>query len=379
MKKLFNNWSDWAAAFIFATLLIVMFKVLSNVDAIGSMISNFMRIISPFLFGILIVYFLYVPCVKIERLYAKSKIKFLAKKNRFFGVMTTYLLLLLITGLFINFLVPILIANIVALINNIPVFINQILTWLNTLPEDSFLNGLNVTETLNNFSSEIVGTLFTSAQIEQYARGIMSIGGTLFNLVVSLITSLYILLDRENIAKFFNRAAKSLLNPSTNTKVKKYLRQVNDVLFAFISAKGLNSLINGVVVTTILLVLGVEYAFLLGFLAAIGNFIPYLGTLIAVTVIAFITFLTGGLGQAIIVLIPLLIFQQLDGNVIEPKIMSKNLKISPLLVIFSVVVGGAYFGIIGMFLAVPIATIFKQLLLEYISSKEAKALKTKKA
>ena len=69
-------------------------------------------------------------------------------------------------------------------------------------------------------------------------------------------------------------------------------------------------------------------------------------------------------------MIPLFIFQQLDGNYIEPRIMKSSLKISPILVIIAVVAGGAYFGIFGMFLAVPIAVIIKQILLEYISNAE---------
>jgi len=150
------------------------------------------------------------------------------------------------------------------------------------------------------------------------------------------------------------------------------LSQVNQVIFSFIAGKGLDSLINGVVVTGALLILDVRYALLLGIIAAIANFIPYLGTLIAMIFIGFITLLTGGVSQAITTTIILLIFQQLDANFIEPRIMKTKLKISPLLVIFSVFVGGAYFGIIGMFLAVPMATILKQIILQYIEHRKAK-------
>jgi predicted PurR-regulated permease PerM len=127
-----------------------------------------------------------------------------------------------------------------------------------------------------------------------------------------------------------------------------------------------------IAVTSLLLLFKVPYAFLLGFFAGILNFIPYLGSLIAVLMIFILTILTGGFGKAIQVLIPLFVFQQLDANFIEPRIMGFNLKINPLLVIFSVVVGGAYFGVVGMFLAVPIATIIKQLLTQYFDYSEKK-------
>ena len=141
---------------------------------------------------------------------------------------------------------------------------------------------------------------------------------------------------------------------------------INKVLFTFISGKGLDSLINFTAVTAILLILGVPYALLLGLIAGLANFIPYLGSLFAVLFIALITLITGGPTQAFWTLIFLLMFQQTDANFIEPKIMSHHLKISPALVVFSIIVGGAYFGLIGMFLAVPIATILKQILMEYI-------------
>ena len=153
-------------------------------------------------------------------------------------------------------------------------------------------------------------------------------------------------------------------------RIEKYLARINKVLVTFIASKGLDSIINLVVVTTILVAFNVQYAFLLGLIAGLFNFIPYLGSLIAVIFIGLITILTGGVTKALQVLAVLFIFQQLDGNFIEPRIMKTSLKISPILVITSVIAGGAYFGIFGMFLAVPIVTIIKQILIEYIDSSE---------
>jgi predicted PurR-regulated permease PerM len=174
------------------------------------------------------------------------------------------------------------------------------------------------------------------------------------------------LLEREKILAFFKRFGDRVIkNEKRRYRLQKYLAQINKVLFTFIAGKGLNSIINVFIVTTMLFILGVPYYFLLGLLAGLLNFIPYLGSLIAVTLITIISLLTGGLAFGLRVVIPLFIFQQMDGNYIEPRIMKTALKISPILVITSVLVGGAYFGIWGMFFAVPIATMIKQILLEY--------------
>ena len=117
--------------------------------------------------------------------------------------------------------------------------------------------------------------------------------------------------------------------------------------------------------------LGVKYAVLLGFMIGIFNLIPYFGAIIAVVIAALITLLTGGLGQCLIMVIVVIILQQIDANIINPKILGNSLKISPLLVIFAVPVGGAYFGFWGMFLSVPIVAVIKLLLTDYIEYKNS--------
>ena len=119
-------------------------------------------------------------------------------------------------------------------------------------------------------------------------------------------------------------------------------------------------------------IMGVKYAVLLGFMIGLFNLIPYVGAIIAVTIAGLITLLTGGLSQAIWMLVVIIILQQIDANIINPKIVGNSLEISPILVILAVTVGGAYFGLIGMFLAVPVIAIIKVLIEDFIDYKERK-------
>jgi predicted PurR-regulated permease PerM len=225
----------------------------------------------------------------------------------------------------------------------------------------------SVTENAGDFVTGFINT----ALIEQLALGVVSFAGELLSIVLGLVISLYILLDRERIARFLSGLSNALFKKTkVRLRVNRYTYQIHKTLFTFIASKGLDSIINIIVVTTILLIFDVPYAVLLGLMAGVLNFIPYLGSLIAVIIISLITVITGGFAQALQVVIPLFVFQQLDGNYIEPRIMKSSLKISPILVIIAVVVGGAYFGVLGMFLAVPIAVIIKQILLEYIHNAE---------
>jgi len=117
-------------------------------------------------------------------------------------------------------------------------------------------------------------------------------------------------------------------------------------------------------------VLKVKYAVLLGFMIGLFNLIPYLGAIVAVAIAIIITLLTGGISKAIWMAAIVIIIQQIDANIINPKITGTSLKISPILIIFSVTIIGAYFGVIGMFLAVPIVAIIKLMISDYIKYKE---------
>ena len=123
--------------------------------------------------------------------------------------------------------------------------------------------------------------------------------------------------------------------------------------------------------------MGVKYAVLLGFMIGLFNLIPYIGAIIAVAFAGIITLLTGGFEQAIWMLVVVTILQQIDANIINPKIVGNSLEINPILVILAVTVGGAYFGLIGMFLAVPIVTVVKVLIEDFIDYRERKKKETK--
>lgn len=124
-------------------------------------------------------------------------------------------------------------------------------------------------------------------------------------------------------------------------------------------------------------IMGIKYAPLLGFFIGLFNMIPYVGAIIATAISAIVTLITGGLSQAIWMLIVVIILQQIDANIINPRIVGKSLKISPLLVLFAVTFGGAYFGILGMFLAVPVIAVIKILIDDFIRYREIRKRRIK--
>jgi len=375
VKKESFERAKWIPIFIVGVLLIVVYKTMDNLAGIVVAIRRFAWVISPLLFGVLFAYFFYIPQQKIMKLYRRSRIKLISRRANGISVFTILLFLILIVAFVVVVIIPILITSAVDLAGSIPEYVNQVLNFIDNIPDGSIWDSFNITDTLTRASDDIVSRYVNLDGIEQVARGVINVAGGVFNVLLGMVVSLYLLLEREKVLEFFGKLRNMLFkNEKARDRLTKYISQVNKVLYTFIASKGLDSIINLVVVTIIMLIFNVPYAFLFGLIAGLFNFIPYLGSLIAVILISLITVITGGLSKAIQVLIALFIFQQLDANYIEPKIMGTTLKISPVLVIISVVAGGAYFGIIGMFLAVPIVTIVKQILIEYVSNSKEETL-----
>ena len=155
-------------------------------------------------------------------------------------------------------------------------------------------------------------------------------------------------------------------------KIKNYFNRTNEIFFKFLASQVLDAIVVGILTSIAMSILGVKYAVLLGFFIGLSNLIPYFGAIIGVAISSIITIFTGGLPKAIWMLIIVIILQQIDANIINPKIVGNSLKMSPLLVIFAVTIGGAYFGMLGMFLAVPIFAVLKVVIIDYVEYKNRK-------
>lgn len=367
----FNKSSKWFPIFVVVLILLLIYFALMNLPEITTGIIEFLLVISPLFYGILFAYFLYMPHLGLEKLIKKIRPRFIARHARGIATVVLFLLIVGLLAVILIFVVPIVVDSIVDLGTAIPLYVSSAIDYLNNLPEDSLLATLDIQSHIQTISTNIFLNVVNPAGIEQIASGVMNFAGGVFSAILGIVISLYILLERDRIAGFFTRLNHAIFKKeSKERRVRKYFSQINEVLFTFIASKGLDSIINIICATTILLIFRVPYALLLGLIAGVFNFIPYLGSIISAIIISLITLIAVDLQTAALVALCLLVFHQIDGNYIEPRIMKSSLKISPILVILAVVVGGAYVGIVGMFLAVPVVVIIKQILLEYISSRE---------
>ena len=363
------HWRTWAFYVTIGLILILVYKLLDSFNGLIFGIRQLLSVLSPFLVGILLAYLLYIPENKIENLFKKSRKKEIRKNARKLGIFFTYIITLLCLIIIINFIFPVLIKSVNELIGNVPNYYSKMIDSYNDLPDDSVFKTEQVYNALKEIQNIDLKQYVSMEKITSYIKGAVGIARGVFDIFVAIVVSVYILSERNEILSFFKKFIRAIFKEKTCNFIEKYFYRSNRVFFKFISSQFIDAVLVGIIATIVLNVLKIKYASLLGFGIGLFNMIPYFGAIIAIGFAAFITFITAGISKTIIMLIIIVILQQVDANVINPKIIGDSLKISPLLVILAVTIGGGYFGVVGMFLGVPVIAVLKILVNDYIDSK----------
>ena len=372
MEELRNHGKKWFYWFLLGLALILIYKALDNFTYVTDAIGQFLNLLAPFLVGVLIAYILYIPCQRIENTYMKSKSRFIKKEARTLSIITVYFIVVLILIILINVILPVVWESVVDLINNAQTYYTIAIDRYNNLPENSVLKSDVINELITNVQTINLKQYFQFDRVMEYLGKVIGAVTGIFNILVAVTVSIYVLSERTKIIRFLKRLTAATFKEATYKNIDKYYNHSNKIFFDFISSQFVDAIVVGILVTITMSIMGVKYAPLLGFFIGLFNMIPYIGAIIAVAISAIITLITGGLSQTIWMLIVVIILQQIDANIINPKIVGQSLKISPLLVLFAVTIGGAYFGMLGMFLAVPVAAIIKIIAEDYVSYKLTK-------
>lgn len=374
MKKLQINWLLWFQGLLFVAAAVLVFNAVMNLNVIMSAIGTFFSIISPVIMAAVIAYMLSRPCKWIEKWIRKTKYLGIKKRARGLSILSVYLMLIWIIYAVLSFIFPLLIGNIMDFIDFAPDLYNEIENFLMDIEWASLDEVFNIRETIGVFFADfdvqaIIGPVTQGlGAITNFA---ISTAAWLFDFFLALIISIYFLLYKDVIFVTIGRVANLVMKGENKSMLKYYVKQADDLFYKFIGAQFLDACIMGLMAVVLLVVLNVRFAIFLGIFVGVCNMIPKFGSIFATVIVVILTFITGGAGLGIWTAVLLTAIQQLDGNVIGPMIMGDALKINPILVFFSLLVGAHYFGILGMFLSIPAAALAKIIFMNVVEAKES--------
>ena len=348
--------SKYISYFILAVLIIVVYKTFDSIKEVFRYIRMFFGLLIPIFVAFAIAFVLHPLCQKLEIFYKKLKISKITKHCRGFAVATVYLAAAAFVIGFFYIVVPMLVKSIADLIQQMPTIVDNIGKYLYSIN----IAGYNLSPLLDQITVEEIVNRFNLADVNMYVNSITEFSKGIFNVILSIIISVYILLDRGGFLHTGKRIIDLMLPDKAEGIFFKYLNHSFRIMYKYINCQLLDMCIVFFLAFITLLVLRVDYAPILALFIGVFNLIPYFGAIIACTVTALLTvFTTGAITKGIVVAIVLIILQQIDANVIQPRLVRDSLKVKPFWVLCGISVGGGLFGILGIILAVPIMALIK--------------------
>lgn len=338
-------------------------RAIFNWDETSAFMMRLLGKLSPFLAGAFLAYILN-PLVKyLEKSVFSSRFRLRSGKLcRLFSILTTYILVIGLIILFFIFIIPQLASSIYELVLALP-STEDLRQWLNTLEAyfpsiDWILIEKPLNDALPGILSKIT-TLLTNLIPLVYTASV-SLVQWLFNLIISIIISCYVLSDSRILSHNFKKLFRVLLPETRYVSMMNTLADCNQIFGGFIIGKLIDSLIIGTICLIILSVFRFPFAVLISVIVGITNMIPYFGPFIG-AVPGFFIILIVNPKQAFAFLLVILVIQQFDGLYLGPKILGDSTGLRPLWIIFAITAGGWAAGPVGMFLGVPCVAVIAYL------------------
>ena len=363
--------------------VVLFYEIISNsvnfFEVVSSFFKGFVRIFAPFIYGFIIAYLLHKPANWTESQF--NKIKFFAKRSRMtriFSVMLVTVLALFLMTLFFYAIIP----NIIDSISQIVEHADDIIDPLQKLTDRIFSNEVvlgfldfaNV-NTTDISQSEILLNLLSSGQaiLESFANYLLSFilntGAFLYNVFIGLMAAIYINVDSKQLKNQF-RSFFSVLLPKSHHKLNRIINLADEMFLKYLFGKALCSLIVGILFYISASILGLKYALLISLIVAVTNMIPFFGPFIG-AVPAFIFALLSGVNIAFIVILVIIVIQQIDANLLAPKIIGNIVKLNGFWILVAIIICGKIAGIVGMILGIPIFAMLRTLIREWIDKRKA--------
>lgn len=362
MKFKFNSKYNTIAAYVLIVFVlgIIITAIILNLSDVIAAMGSIIRVLSPIIWGIIIAY-LMNPIVKIIEKYISKPIN--CKKSRpalSRGISIFITSVIVISGIaaLIAMAIPEIVSSIIGFLDNLPEYLSNLEKSINKHfdkhPElyDMFNEELsNIQKTILNWINKFTPqfTTFMNAATDKI---ILFMGG-LKNAVIGFVISIYLLFSKETFLAQSNKLLHAIFKREKCEKLLSLSNQANKVFIGFISGKALDSLIIGAITFIFMHITNMPYVVLISAIICVTNMIPFFGPFIGAIPSAVLVLLSEP-HKAIAFIIFVIVLQQIDGNIIGPKILGDSLGLPTFWIIFAILVGGGLFGFAGMLFGVPV-------------------------
>ena len=358
------EWNKKYAQVAFWVCVVILFTVISvfffaNYNDFGGYVNNFISVMNPIIYGVVIAYVLN----KIMKIYETKVFRFMDKKpgkmrlKRTISILCTYITFIAVLVGFIMLIGPQILAGLTDLRYNIPFYIETVEEWLLALSEENdtvhdlvFDLFAYVNDLVDKFG-DIVAEIMP--KITEWISGLITF---LKDLAIGIILSVYFLAQKEKFVAQGKRFVRAMFSEGKYNGAVSLMKQIDNSFGGYLIAMGVDSILVMFECLIIFGLCGIPYYPLISFIIGVTNFIPFFGPFIGAIPSAFIIFIADPM-KVLVFIILIVVIQQIDGNIIAPRIIGNHLDLSPVWVVIAVTVMSGFFGFVGMVIGVPLFSV----------------------
>lgn len=360
------------AVLIYICLAAVLILGIRYFEEVVGWISRLWNVMFPLIMGLVIAYVLNIILVRVERFYFPgSKNRFINASRRGVGIVVSLLLILGIFALVGGLVIPELIKAFGLIGRNVPVFMEDVAVWLE---ENSRVDAMKYLEELDwdDLAQKAIAAARSGlgSVLGSTISVVGSVVGSVVNFFIGLIFGIYILSGKEKLASQLRRILSAYVNRETVEKLRIVYHTADETFSSFIIGQCTEAVILGTLCTVGMLLLRFPYAPMIGAFIGATALIPIVGAYLGAAVGAFMI-LTVDPIKAVLFVVFIVVLQQLEGNLVYPKVVGSSIGLPGIWVLAAVTVGGGLMGIGGMLLGVPVAATAYKLLGKDVNRRNA--------
>lgn len=356
---------------VLGIVMAISLSVALNIGNIFGGIGTFFKILNPIILGCMLAVIFNVPMEVLSRQLEKlsKKVKFLRKEKARNGIslVVTIVIVVLVFAVIMWSIIPDLIESITGFIKNFDNNVNVVTDILDKYDEHlTFINDYVEKIDWNSIlkkSGEVAGAFFQSI-----FTGIPQIGSSLFNLSISVIIAVYVLMDKRRLLSQTERLLEAVFGKKVSSKVTGVTNLFAQTYASFLTGQCVEACILAVLMFITLSICRMPYAGLISIMAAVFQFVPYIGTFLACVVGAFLVLFTNPV-LTIWFVIVFQIVQFIEGQFIYPRVVGSSVGLPALFTLMAVFLGGKFFGLLGMIFFIPLTSVIYQLLRDMVNNR----------